>query len=261
MTTDNDPVRTVIARRWVIAGLAAGGATLASAPRGFAQSAEGGEGGEGGEGAAAEGLSPDVAWLVDLGLFAATHRIVAELAATGHPDLARAHLDQSHHAYYDDLEDRLADRGLPGFEAEAQAFTAAVAADDPAAVATTAATVLAALDRAGADLSPRDRMQAAEQLLRTAADDYAAGVQDGAVTAPQEYRDAWGFAEAARALTAQVAAASDPAVAAAGQAALDALAPVAPLFPDIAASAIPAADPSVLAGAAARVELAALRLP
>jgi hypothetical protein len=260
MTDDrNRGPRLVMPRRYMIAGtIVTVGALAAAGAR--AQSAEGGEGGEGGEGAVLEGLDAGAEFLTELGLFEATHRIVAGLYLGGATAAAAEHLEYSHHASYEDIEDDIAARGAPGFEPAVGAFAAAVAAGAPAGeVAQLSEAVLAGVEAARAGAAPADEMKAAEQLLRASAGDYEASVTGGAVTEAQEYRDAWGFAEVARLRLAALAAAPDAEVAAAAGAALAALDPLAEALPGLTATAAPG-DPSVILGAAARVELSAYRL-
>jgi hypothetical protein len=256
MTKDRETgPRLVMPRRRVLVGAVAGAGLFAS--RGWAQSTEGGEGGEG---AAVAALDTQVAFLAELGLFEATHRIVAALYAEGAEDTARDHLEASHHAYYEDLEDRLTARNLPGFKDAAEAFAVAIRSGaTPETVATAADAVFAGLAAAHNGATPADEMKAAETLVRIAFDDFSAGVADGVVDAPQEYRDAWGFVEVARGSMAILAASDDTTVAGAGTAALAALTPAAALFPGLNAQTVPN-DASILAGAAARIEIAGLRL-
>jgi len=254
MSDRDDLLRLVIPRRWVLAGSVATLGVLAAARPMLA------EGGEGGESGAAVGLEGDAGFLVELGLFEATHLIVAALYAEGATARAQEHLELSHHAYYEDLEHELEDHGAVQFEAEAEAFAEAVATGaDAATVAGAADAVLAAIVAARRPANAKGRMQAAERLVRLAADDFAGGVDGGKVAEPQEYRDAWGFAEAARRMMAELAQSPDAAVAEAGKGGLAALEPVAALFPALTAETVPG-EPSVLAGAAARIEIAGLSL-
>lgn len=246
-------MRLVIPRRWVIAGTMA---TVGALAAGSALA----EGGEAGEGAAIAALEGDEAFLAELSLFAATHVIVSALYAEGAVAAAQEHLEQSHHAYYEDIADDLEERGAVPFEAEAEAFAEAVKEGrDAAEVAGLAQAVLAAITAAQTGAKPADAMKAAEMLMRTAAADYEAALTDGEVTTPQEYRDAWGFAEVAKRHLQALAASPDATVAGAAEAGLTALEPVAEQMPGVSATKVPG-DASVLLGAAARIELAAYRL-
>ncbi len=264
--TDDRKPRLVVPRRSVLAGSAAVLGTLAAAPAWAQTASAGGEGGEGGEGAATANLDGPVEMLVELGLFEATHRIVAALYAEGLTDDALSHLEQSHHASFEDIEHALEEyamdeAGAHAFEDLAEAFADAVKGGaDAAVVADAAAAVLATAAEARSQMTAKDEFEAIEALLNIAHDDYEAGVAEGVVDAPQEYRDAWGFTEVARARLTALAASSDATVAGAGAAGLKALEPAAALFPGIGATEVPGADPSVLAGAAARIEIAGLRL-
>lgn len=256
-TPEKSP-RIVIPRRSVLAGSAALIGGLSALP---AWSQSSGEGGEGGEGASASGLEGPVEFLYELGLFEATVRIVSTLYAEDQADTAREHLEQSHHASYEDIEHEVEEYGATPFEEEAEAFADAVregASKD--AVKGAAETVLAAIAAAQSGIDPHEQVEAVEALMKTAYDDYEAGVAEGVVDAPQEYRDAWGFVAVATARLDSLAASGDADVAKAGAAARAALDPAAPLFPSITAAEVPGADASILAGAAARIEIAGMRL-
>lgn len=267
MSDDNETkVRLVVPRRWLIAstmvtiGALAAGPVLASGGQSDETKAAPAEGGEGGEGAAVAALEGDAEFLSELGLFEAAHVIVAALYAEGDVAAAQEHLEQSHHAYYEDIEDDLNEHGAAQFEAEAEAFAAAVREGrDAAEVSALADAVLAAITAAQAGAEPADAMKAVETLVRIAAADYEASLTDGEVTAPQEYRDAWGFAEVAKRRLQALAASSDATVAGAAEAGLAALEPAAEQLPGVSATKVPG-DVSVLLGAAARIELASYRL-
>ena len=79
---------------------------------------------------------------------------------------------------------------------------------------------------------------------------------DGQVTELPEYLDAWGFVQVAKDQGARLADASR----AAADAIAAALAPADALFPDLVPDGKVSGDPSVLLGAAARIEIAGLGL-
>ncbi|MBK6468311.1 MAG: hypothetical protein IPF96_16745 [Rhodobacter sp.] len=136
-----------------------------------------------------------VQFLSLLGLFEAQHRIVAALHVAGDGAAAVEHLEGSHHAAYDDIAEGVAASGQPDFRPATEAFAALVTAGAaPDAVAAAAESVIAAIDAVRATTTAKDQMKAAEALLRVAASDMEAGVDDGQVTLAQEYRDSWGFA-------------------------------------------------------------------
>jgi hypothetical protein len=255
MTEENTKLRLVVPRRDVLmAGLASVGALAAGRAR--AQ-----EGGEGGEGAILDALPPEIEFLVSLYLFDATYRIVGALHAGGHTDEAAEQLEFSHHAHYEDIAEGVAE--LTGsFEGDVTALRALL--DDgagPDAVTAALDTILADDAEVSARFEPGYRMQAIESLVRVAALDYGGGVaDDGEILSGHEYRDAWGFVQTARAELAVLAASDDATVAGAAERALTALEPADALFDGLMAQTAPNADASVLHGAAARIEIARLRL-
>lgn len=254
MTSPRTP-RLVMARRSVLAGATVSIALGASAHALWAD-----EGGEAGEGAAIAELPDAVQFLTVLGLFEAQHRIVADLYALGDVVAAQAHLAESHHAFYEDLEEGIGELGATGFQSETEGFANAVTSGaDAGSVKTAGEAVFAAITSVRKRAHDKDQIKAAEALLRVAASDIEAGVDAGQVTLPQEYRDAWGFATVATLWLDDLAADQDATVAAAAKSALAGKADVAAQFAGVDAKAAPG-DPAALLAAAARVELAAYRL-
>lgn len=230
---------------------AAGGVVVATA-------AEASEGGEGGEAGVARSDGPS-AYLTELGYFEGTYLIIAALYLGGERELARAHMEESHHAIYEDIAPKLAERGAPGFDAAAQAFADVVAGDAgddavKAAFETLMAQVAEA--RAAAGLSLHHQLISIRDLLALAHAEYQGGVEAGTVEVPIEYRDSWGFYEVARLRVAALA--SDPATAEAGQALLDRLEGLEALYPGLTVETAPD-DPAPLAAAAGWADIAALR--
>ncbi len=248
------PRRTILGMTVLLGGVAAAPGFLARA------AGKGGEGGEGGEGGSIEGLSPSLGFLTVMGQFEATHAIVAGLVAEGRPEDAKAHLEESHHAFYEDIEDGLEDRGVAPFEEEAEAFAEAVRSGaDPARIAAAAEAVTGPIHGCLSLFPAADILAASRQLVLIAAGDFEGGVEAGEVVAPQEYRDAWGFSHVAATWIGGLTESPDPATAEAAARALDALSPTAALFPSL-GSARAGGDASALHAAAARIEIAALRL-
>ena len=249
--------RTVLPRRAIL-GATVAAIGLVTTSRMIAHAAD--EGGEAGEGAALADLPPDIAFLTTLGLFEATHRIVAALVAAGDLAEAQGHLETSHHAFYEDIKEPLATFGGDPFEDTFDAFAGAVqAGSDPADIAAGAEALFAEIAKTVAKARPADVMAATVALVRVSAADFTGGVENGQVIEIQEYRDAWGFADVARRWLAKLADSADTTTASAAAAGLKAIEPAFALFPDLSATNAPG-DPSVLHGAAARIEIAALRL-
>ncbi|MFN0114968.1 MAG: hypothetical protein ACKVPY_09855 [Paracoccaceae bacterium] len=252
-----------IARRSLIAASVLAIGASAARPI-FAQTA-GGEGGEGGEGAApeagpGEGEAGEAGFLFALGQYEAQALIVAALATAGKGAVAQEHLAATGHADYEAFEAGFARHGIAAFADRADTFGNAVTKGGDAAAMTAAAESLAdaiAVARAGA--APTDLAKAVELLVRDAGADFEAGVAAGKVTDPQEYRDAWGYVQAAVRIASDLSAAPDPKAAAFGAAALRALEPLAAALPGADADAV-SGGADIFYGAAARIELAAYSL-
>jgi hypothetical protein len=260
------PPRRVTPRAWAVATAAALSVAAPFAPvPGLATAALAQEAGEGGEAGEAGVVRQDgtAGFLTELGLFEAAHRIVNALYQRGDYATALEQLEGSHHAYYEDLAEGLAQYDATPFDAQTQAFAEAIASEaSTETVAARLSALLAALDaaRGSTDATPRERVLALKTLLDIAAADYAGGVEAGEVVLDHEYRDAWGFVETVRARAQALATDPDADIAAAGTSVLAQLDPLAPLFPDLTATET-TGDPAMIAVAAAWVEIIALRLP
>lgn len=227
----------------------------------MAHASEADEAGEAGEAGVSHGDGP-AEFLTELGLFDAANRIVAALYVRGERDAAREQLETSHHAFYEDLEQRLAAAGAPAFHDEALNFAAALReglSDET--VAARLSVLLAAIDRAraGSGATPRERVLSLKYLLDVAAADYAGGVDQGEILSDHEYRDAWGFVETARAQARALADDADLALAQAGRDVLVQIERTQALFPDLMPASV-SGDPAAMSIAAAWVEIVALRL-
>lgn len=221
------------------------------------QSGEAGEAGEAGV-ELTEGPSE---FLTKLGYFEGTYRIASELYLSGARDLAKAHMEDSHHAFYEDIEPFLAEYGAAGFAPEAEAFTMAIAQDagDDAVKAAYVALIAAVGQSAtSANASAYDKLMSLRDLVTLAAAEYDGGVSEGAVEVPIEYRDSWGFYETARVRALRFAEGGDVALAKAGADVLAQLDGVEALYPNL-TSETASADPSQLSVAAGWIEIIALR--
>jgi len=258
------PARRVSPRKW--AALAATGLAAAAAPvsvhllsatPAFATSGEAGEAGESGV-VLSEGPS---AFLTRLGYFEGTYRIIATLYLSGARDLARAHQEESHHAFYEDIEPALAEYGAPGFAAEAENFAKAVndnASDEEVQAALDA--LLSALSNAAAaaDAPAYEQVKSVQDLITLAAAEYDGGVEGGTVELAIEYRDSWGFFEVGRRRAEAMTLSDNPALAKAGRDVLEQLAGAETLYPALTTDTA-SSDPSQLSVAAGWIEIIALR--
>ncbi|MCB1333720.1 MAG: hypothetical protein KDK26_08720 [Roseivivax sp.] len=213
------------------------------------------EGGEGGEGGAPAGIDAETALLLDLGKLEA-HLLAAEaLFAAGSADDAAALVYHPQAEFMEELEEHLEDLGLADAVTPAlEALTDDVAKGaDPAALAPRFAASYAAI-RAAEAAAPGGasaRYGALVLLVRDAAGEYTAAISDGALADPVAVEEARGFLVAARRLA--EAEAGDPS---ARQTVLD-------ILDDTLARAFGSGagftpDPSLIHGAAARVEIAGL---
>ncbi|MCI2400281.1 hypothetical protein [Aliiroseovarius subalbicans] len=267
MTTENRPVRRVtprnvtLASTLVVAGFAVADLAPVANPLAAPALAAGGEGGEAGEAGIEMSDGPSV-FLTQLGYFEGTYRIAATLFLEGNQDAAREHLEMSHHAFYEDIEEALTHYDAPGFSIEADAFLHAIANDAPDAdVTATLDALLAALTRTAtaAQAPAREQVLAIRNLVALAAAEYEGGVDEGRVEVAIEYRDSWGFLETARHRAQLLADGADANLVKAGRDALEQMDGLEVLYPGLTADTA-SSDPSSLAGAAAWIEIIALRL-
>ena len=267
MSASKHPTRRVTARHWALAGTVAASAIAAGHPAtapyaplapAFAETGEGGESGEAGV-VLTEGPAE---FLTRLGYFEGTYRIAARLYLTGEREAAAAHLDESHHAFYEDIEEQIDTYSAPGFVTEAEAFTKAVmndAGDDTVQSAYDALMAKVGENAAASGASRYDQIISLHDLLNLAAVEYEGGVYEGTVDVPIEYRDSWGFAVTVRDRAKALAEGDDEALAQAGHDILEQLDGIDALFPSLTAETA-ATDASQLAVAAGWTEIYALRL-
>ncbi len=245
--------RLVVPRRDVVAGIAVtAGAAVVAPQLALAQ----GEG-EGGEGAVAE-QSGTAALLTALGLVEGHLMAGTETYGKGEVEMATTHMKHPGDEIYTDLEPMLDRYGAPGFADELQALADAVEGGAHAAeveAARDAVREKIAAARAAVAATQYERVKSIEDLLRTAADEYALGIVDGEVHNLHEYQDAWGFVQVAKDEASKLDVPEGV-----GAAIAEAMAPVDALFPAIVPEGRVDGQSEVLYGAAARVELAGLQL-
>ena len=177
--------------------------------------------------------------------------------------MAATHMKHPADEIYSELAEHLEEYDHPGFSNELSALADAVEGGAPVADAEAAfEAVLAKLGeaRAAAKASRHDRVEALEHLVKIAAEEYEAGIRDGAVVEIHEYQDAWGFVQAARAEATEMAASGDADERAAAEAVLAALESANAAFAGIVPEGGVSGDASMLYGAAARIEIAGLKL-
>jgi hypothetical protein len=226
------------------------------------KSSEGGEGGEGGEAGAARPGDEDAAFLADLAYVEGHLRAGVALYEAGAADMAKTHMKHPEDEIYADLRPQLDSRGAEQFDGELSELAAAV--EGGASVEATKEAfeeveheIEEARERVGGGEAAR--LKAIVLIVREAAAEYNEGVKDGKVVETHEYQDAWGFLQAAKAMTGELAESPRPEVRDAVAQIEEQFEALAIAFPALVPTAeTEAADPSVLFAAAARMELAAL---
>jgi len=224
-----------------------------------------GEGGEGGEsGGADKARDDDARFLADLGLIEGHLRVGIALYEAGEVAMAETHMKHPGDEIYTNLVPHLQERGAEGFSGELAELAGAVEGGAPVAKAREVFgevlhEIEEARERAGG--GGKSRLGAIVIMTRVAADEYAVGVVDGQLANLHEYQDAWGFLQAARGMADELCEMDDQAVREAAETILAQVAETEAAFLGIAPSGmLPAAGASILYGAAARMELASLKV-
>ncbi len=228
---------------------------------GEGEASAGGEGEGEGEGEGGASLDPDTAFLSGLSFMEGHIRAGMTLYEAGDLDAARTHVGHPIEEKYDAVADRLDALGLGDLRANIHAL--AIAAEngaDYAALEALFATVRAKHELARASFSPAQQVAGLVALMRTAGDEYTVAVAGGEVSNLHEYQDSWGFLRVVETEARQMAASDDAAVAGVGDAILEQVAATGTAFGDIQGGGDFDMDPSILYGAAARMEIAGLEL-
>ena len=222
----------------------------------LAQAAEG-EGGEGGgaDGNTAQGLQRDLSFMeghlrAGLALYE-----IGDLAA------AKTHMGHPIEEKYDAVADPLEDRGFGQLRESIVAIAAASEAEAPFdEVKAAFDTARATIEEVRATMPVRDQILGLVQLTRVAGEEYAVAVEGGTISNLHEYQDSWGFLQVVQTELEEFAAGGDADVAGVAADSLDALRATSAAFGDIQGKGDFALDPSLMYGAAAKIELDALEL-
>lgn len=222
------------------------------------------EGGEGGEGATtADAISNDAVYLAQLSFIRGHLYVGVSLYREGDFEAATTHMKHPGDELYAALLPAIESRDGTGFGDQLEGLATAVIERRPAADVEAAygALLLAigAAEAAVQDLSARTLGEVIVDLVRTAAAEYDIAVDDqGMLVEPHEYQDSLGFVHTAKEKFAQLASMSDNAAA---LMAIDLqLEMLLPIWPSLQAPEKLATAPSVIYGAASRIEIATTQL-
>ena len=226
---------------------------------GGGESAAGGEGEGEGEGAA--GLAPDTAFLSGLGFMEGHIRAGLALYEAGDLEAARTHMGHPIEEKYDAVADRLAELGLDGMKSDLEALAAAAEEGaDFEKVSSLFDTVHAGIEQARAEYTPAQQVNGLIALTRVAGDEYKVAVAGGDISNLHEYQDSWGFLRTIEHEARQMSESDDAAVAKVGEEILTQVEATNAAFGDLQGKGAFEMEPSLLYGAAARMELAASEL-
>jgi hypothetical protein len=191
-----------------------------------------------------------------------------DLYRQGERAAAEPHMAHPTKELYQPLEPALAARGAPAFEEQLEELEHLV--EQGASVDRVEAAYRKTLDGVSAaeaavsektQADPAQHFQVIVNIVRTAADEYAAALDDnGKVANAVEYQDARGFVRTAQGMLDAIAQEQQAAAAEAVAASKEQLDGVSGLWPSLVPPPQVEGDPSQLYGAAARIEIAALRV-
>lgn len=220
-----------------------------------------GEGSSGGEGEGAGSGDPEQALQRDLSFMEGHLRAGLALYEAGDLAAAKTHMGHPIEEKYGAVADPLAERGLDRLREQISGIAAATEAEAPAAEITAAFDAArATIEEAREGLSNKDLILGLAQLVRVAGEEYAVAVEGGSISNLHEYQDSWGFLRVVEDELRQIAETGDGAVRHVAEEALEYLAETDAAFGDIQGQGEMTLDPSLLFGAAARIELEALEL-
>jgi hypothetical protein len=177
--------------------------------------------------------------------------------------MAEAYMYRPGEDILDQLKPGLEARGAEGLESQLEALRSAVSSSgDSGKLKAAFDQFLSAVDAAGSKIAGGDkaRLGAITELVRAAAKEYGDAYNDEGIENEAEYHHSWGFVQVARRMAGELKSSGDAAVADAASTDLEQIALIEPAWPGIKAPEKRPVDPSVLFGAAARIEIAALKV-
>jgi hypothetical protein len=231
---------------------------------GAAMSGEGAASGEGagsGEGEGGSAGDPEQTLQRDMSFMEGHMRAGLKLYEAGDLAAAKTHMGHPIEEKYGAVADPLADRGFDRLRKQIEAVAVATEAEAPFAdVRDAFEAARATMEEVRAGMSPRDQMLGLAALIRVAGDEYTVAVEGGEISNLHEYQDSWGFLRVVQTELEQMEASKDDALAHVAEESLAFLKLTDDAFGDIQGQGEMTLDPSILYGAAARIELEALEL-
>ncbi len=217
------------------------------------------QGGEAGEAGITDNASADAAYLAELAIVEGHMLAARDLYARGQAaEAVELSIHPQQEGTLDALRAEIAEHNAPDPADAVTAFTAAMSAGSDQAAVDTALAELSQVFAADAAVQAdqvRARFDAVALLLKAAAGEYAASIENGTVTDAMGWHEAQAFVAIARRHLTDLSTLGMSAIAA--PKALDALADADTVFGDPLAADLLAGDPKILLGIAARVELIA----
>jgi hypothetical protein len=224
----------------------------------------GGEGeGEGeGEGGGSD-VDPEVALLRDLGFMTGHLRAGLALYEAGDLEAARTHIGHPIEEKYQAVADTLDERGFENLRDQmTRLIEAAEGGADHSEIEAAFNEIIATVDqvREDSDATPAMRLTALAELGLIAAEEYDVAIaDDGSIANLHEYQDSWGFLRTIERQATSLAESGDETIRSSAEEILAQVEAAGEAYGTLQGEDIPSADPSIVFGAAARMELAALR--
>lgn len=236
-----------------------GGAAPASGEgEGEGQAAAGGEGGGEGEGGATA-ANAEACLSRDLGFMEGHLRAGMALYEEGDLEAAKTHMGHPIQEKYDAVAAPLEERGYGRLREELIALSEAAEAGAPIEeIRSLYDTVYGTIEEARDEVPVPAQLMGLAMLTRIAADEYAVAVEGGEVSNLHEYQDSWGFLRVVEEEAGQLAESDDAAVAEAAATIVEQVGETGTAYGDIQGGGDFEMDPSILYGAASRMELAAI---
>lgn len=195
----------------------------------------------------------------DLGVMEGHLRAGMKLYESGDLAAAKTHMGHAIEEKYDALAGPLGERGYGRLEDELATLAKAAEAESPLKdIRPVYNAVLKTIEDVRNELPAKAQLMAFAMLTRIAADEYAATVEGGKVSNLHEYQDSWGLLRVVEAEAGELAKSDNAEVAQAAAEVLEHLAATDASFGDIQGKGDFMMDPSILHGAAARMELTAI---